>query len=121
MCLETHGYSLEKAVDFCYDKFRQNGNLLVIVNTKAEALNVYRNLKNIVYDEETAIIHLSTNMCPQHRKAKINEMKKLLNEGKPIICVTTQLIEAGVDISFKCVVRPPHGGRESDVLNLSLY
>jgi CRISPR-associated endonuclease/helicase Cas3 len=96
---------LENAAEFCYEKFSQNGNLLVIVNTKSEALRIYRSLKSIEYNEETTVIHLSTNMCPQHRRNKINEIKKLLNEKKPIICVTTQLIEAGIDISFKCVIR----------------
>ena len=44
-------------------------------------------------------------MCPQHRREAIAEMKRMLSAQEPVICVTTQLIEAGVDISFGCVVR----------------
>lgn len=44
-------------------------------------------------------------MCPQHRRDTIKEIKEKLSDRLPVICVTTQLIEAGVDISFGCVVR----------------
>ena len=51
------------------------------------------------------LFHLSTNMCPKHRKKRINTLRRSLKRNLPVICVTTQLIEAGVDISFYCVVR----------------
>lgn len=98
------GMDYDEASDFCYKKFNESGNLLVIVNTKSSALNIYERLKQKCTDD-TEIVHLSTNMCPEHRREKIAYLKKLLNENKKVICVTTSLIEAGVDISFKCVVR----------------
>ncbi len=106
--LEKYGYETEEAVDFCYEKFRENGNLLVIVNTKAQAKEMYCRLKERL-DKDDIIIHLSTNMCPFHRKEKIEELKSSLKQKMPVICVTTQLIEAGVDISFRCVVRAAAG------------
>ena len=48
-------------------------------------------------------------MCPAHRENAIREMRKYLQDGENVICVTTQLIEAGVDISFGCVVRSKAG------------
>ena len=101
---EPYGYSYEEASEFCVDKFRQNNNLLVIVNTKSSALKLFSLIKKKV-GNSAFIMHLSTNMCPQHRREKVELLRLLLKEGKPVICVTTQLIEAGVDISFKCVVR----------------
>lgn len=101
---DPYGLSYEETACFCMDKFREAGNLLIIVNTKSSALNVYNHLKEKC-SGNTEVIHLSTNMCPQHRREKIQLIRELLNENKPVICVTTQLIEAGVDISFRCVVR----------------
>ena len=103
-----YGYSYEEAAEFCAEKFEQNNNLLVIVNTKSSALKLYKLIKENVGDG-AVIMHLSTNMCPKHRREKIDQLRSLLNENKPVICVTTQLIEAGVDISFRCVVRSAAG------------
>lgn len=51
-------------------------------------------------------------MCPAHRRNAIEDIRDMLNKGQPVICITTQLIEAGVDISFKCVIRS-HAGMEN--------
>lgn len=107
-CIDPYGYTYEGAAEFCYEKFNESGNLLAIVNTKSAALKLFEILKEKCGDNFD-IIHLSTNMCPQHRREKIQYMRKLLDDNKPVICVTTQLIEAGVDISFKCVVRSSAG------------
>lgn len=101
---DAYGYSYEDAAAFCMDKFSVSQNLLVIVNTKSAALKLYGLIKEMCGDT-AEVIHLSTNMCPQHRREKIDTIRSLLTEKKPVICVTTQLIEAGVDISFRCVVR----------------
>ena len=98
-----YGFSYEEAAAFCAEKFAENGNLLLIVNTKAAAKALF--VRMCERCPEAEVIHLSTNLCPAHRREKIAEMRRLLAAGKPLICVTTQLIEAGVDISFRCVVR----------------
>jgi len=102
--IDAYGYSFDEAADFCIDKFDSSGNLLLIVNTKSSALKMY-GLIRTKCSKDTEVVHLSTNMCPQHRRERIDHIRSLLDNGKPVICVTTQLIEAGVDISFKCVVR----------------
>ena len=98
-----HGFSFEEAADFCAEKYEENGNLLLIVNTKAAAKALFLLMQERCPDAE--VIHLSTNLCPSHRREKIAEMRAALKAGQSLICVTTQLIEAGVDISFRCVVR----------------
>lgn len=100
-------YSYAEAADFCWEQFRQHGSLLVIVNTKKAAESLFRQLQEwkAGRDEPVQLVHLSTNMCPAHREAVIENMRQALQEQKPVLCVTTQLIEAGVDISFGCVVR----------------
>ncbi len=106
--LETYGYDFEEAAEFCKNKFEENNDLLLIVNTKAQALQMYKLMKEQMSDS-AFIIHLSTNMCPIHRKKRINTLRRLLRRKLPVICITTQLIEAGVDISFSCVVRAMAG------------
>jgi len=46
-------------------------------------------------------------MCPAHRRTIIDQLKDVLDPGcqESIICVSTQLIEAGVDLDFGCVIR----------------
>ena len=44
-------------------------------------------------------------MCPEHRDDTLNKIRRSLKECVPTICVSTQLVEAGVDLSFDCVVR----------------
>lgn len=102
---KTEGYSYEQAAEFCAEQFGKNGDLLFVVNTKNAASTVYAILKEKYINTEVEVLHLSTGMCPQHRRAVLDRMRKGLQTGEKIICVTTQLIEAGVDISFRCVVR----------------
>ena len=99
----SYGYSYDEAAEFCTQKFEENGNLLLIVNTKSAAQIMFEKLREHCQNAE--IIHLSTNLCPAHRSEKIEKMRYCLAEHLPVICITTQLIEAGVDISFRCVVR----------------
>lgn len=102
--LKQYGYGTDEAAELCCEKFRENGDLLLIVNTKAMARALYEKLRERL-GNEAYLIHLSTNMCPAHRKKRIGTLKRFLRRNKPVICVTTQLIEAGVDISFRCVIR----------------
>lgn len=100
------GFSIEALGDFTYQNTQEEKRVLVIVNTKKCAENTYKYLKGKCKDSEYLLFHLSTNMCPQNRQDILNEVKGKLEEtDKKIICITTQLIEAGVDISFQCVIR----------------
>lgn len=48
-------------------------------------------------------------MCAAHRNKVLQSIKKTLKEGKPVICVSTQIVEAGWDVSFRCVIRSMAG------------
>jgi len=54
---------------------------------------------------DVTVYHLSTSMCAAHRKDILQDIRDKLKSGEKIICVSTQLIEAGVDVSFQCVIR----------------
>lgn len=88
--------------EFVYDKQRKYTSMLVVLNTRTAARKVYDALKNMEIPDVPLYL-LSNNMCVAHRKSVIDDLKK--SEGKPSICVSTQLIECGVDLSFGCAVR----------------
>lgn len=95
------------AADFILRKAAENGNCLAVVNTKKSAFEIFTMLKSNINGFE--VLHLSTSMYPENRNSTINTMKEHLANKTKVICVSTQLIEAGVDISFSCVVRALSG------------
>lgn len=99
------GFNYSETAEFCAEKFTENGNLLLVVNTKSAAHEIYGLLKYRFENDNVKVAHLSTGMCAEHRREILKNIRNDLEKHEPIICVTTQLIEAGVDISFKCVVR----------------
>lgn len=76
---------------------------LVIFNTKKATLEFYNCTKNLGDWEKK--YHLSTAMCPSHRKSVIKNIRDDLEAKKKILVVSTQLIEAGVDFDFPVVFR----------------
>lgn len=104
---EAKGWSLDVLREFVLLQFQQTKRVLVIVNTKDWAQKLYVACQTIGVDQE-ALFHLSTNQCAAHRKALLDGpggIKRRLKAGKPVLCISTQLIEAGVDVSFACVIR----------------
>lgn len=76
---------------------RQAYELLVAIRRNLEE----RNIKNL----DESVFHLSSAMCPAHRLDRIDIIKDRLKTGKPCWVISTQLIEAGVDIDFPVVFR----------------
>lgn len=82
-------------------------SLLIVCNKKDEAREIYRALQTGPWPCR----HLSAAMCPAHRRAVLAQIREKLDgirekrERGKLICVSTQVIEAGVDISFGCVIR----------------
>lgn len=97
------GWHANEIFGLVEQRFHQTGSCLVIVNTKTWAKQLYESLSGIV--DESSLFHLSTNLCPTHRKVLFSTIKSRLSHGLPVLCISTQLIEAGVDIDFASVVR----------------
>lgn len=76
---------------------------LVVVNTVADARRLARNIAERV--PAGRVLHLSTRMCPAHRRAVLGTTCDRLAGGGPVVLVATQLIEAGVDVDFPVVYR----------------
>lgn len=78
---------------------RGEGSALAIVNTVAHSRELYEALG----DDEA--IHLSTRLCGAHRRATLDRVRERLRDGQPCRVVSTQLVEAGVDLDFPAVYR----------------
>lgn len=103
--ITKYGISIEELADFSSTLISDKQSLLVICNTKKSAMKLLKYL-DLLKDKDTLIYHLSAAMCQKHREDVVDEMSKELDKKtKKVICVATQVIEAGVDISFECVIR----------------
>ncbi|HLZ09172.1 MAG TPA: CRISPR-associated helicase Cas3' [Chloroflexota bacterium] len=72
---------------------------LAIVNTKKDAIALLDAL------DDSNALHLSTLLCGAHRHKVIDEVKRRLQAGEPCRLVSTQVVEAGVDLDFPIVLR----------------
>lgn len=77
--------------------------VLCIVNTRKNARELYEALIKEV--GQASVFHLSARMCPIHRGQKFATIRKMLAGGERCVVISTQLIEAGVDIDFSVVFR----------------
>ena len=131
--LMAGGYTYDELADMVFEELDEMGRLkkkgemkrnpsaLIILNTKKNAGRLYdviknrsrtqqnseasQNLENSQEPPKYQVFHLSTKMCPAHRMRILEEIKSSLKNKERVICVSTQLIEAGVNISFGCVFR----------------
>ena len=84
-------------------------SVLCVVNSRKDAGQVYRALRDLPKVKADEVIHLSRSMCSAHLRRAIETIKERMREGKPTKVISTQLIEAGVDLDFPCVWRAHSG------------
>ncbi len=102
LCKEE-GWSEDEITDFALEQFSLHGSCLMIVNTKDWAKTLYQRCDGLV--EPDALFHLSTNLCAAHRQSLFKTIRERLDNDLPVLCFSTQLIEAGVNVDFSCVIR----------------
>ncbi|MCK9444659.1 MAG: CRISPR-associated helicase Cas3' [Tissierellaceae bacterium] len=103
----------EELIDHLRCQLKHNNSALVVLNTKRAVANLYEALINNeeFKKDKVEIVYLTTNQCPMHRLNLIKDMKeKLISlrnnlDDRKIICVSTKLVEAGVDIDFDLAYR----------------
>lgn len=85
--------------------------VLCVVNTRRHARELFEKLRTAAGKSAQTpksaktVFHLSAQMCPAHRTEILDEVRHRLKSGEPVRLVSTQLIEAGVDVDFPCVYR----------------
>lgn len=82
---------------------------LAIVNLKRHAAEVYRRVRALMGGDAEGLFHLSTNLCGQHRSDQLKIIRERLDRQLLTRVVSTQLVEAGVDVDFPLVFRAMAG------------
>jgi len=92
-----------RPIDFARlgEELRSYHQVLCIVNLKRHAIELAKRLSR----SDGNTFHLSTNMCSEHRLHVLDEVKSRLDAKQPLCFITTQCVEAGVDIDFSHVYR----------------
>ncbi|HEV2132627.1 MAG TPA: CRISPR-associated helicase Cas3' [Terracidiphilus sp.] len=101
------GWQLADVAELALTEAQKYGSCLAIMNTKKDARELFQSLRERA-GANALVVHLSTGMCPAHRVEKLEKLRAQLPNAtgdQPVICVSTQLIEAGVDIDFACAIR----------------
>ena len=81
------------------EEMKKHRQALCVVNSRKDALVLF----DLLDDPNT--FHLSTLMCPVHRRETLVEIKRRLDANEPCLLVSTQVVEAGVDLDFPVVLR----------------
>lgn len=115
-----HDFEVEDLAKFVKEKW--NGkSMLIVVNTINSSIALYRSLKGLFKQHTPLLInnsppnlqacegpylaYLSTNIVPSERRGRINALNSMLKDSKSFILVSTQVVEAGVDLDFQTVIR----------------
>ncbi len=94
--------TLEGIGSFARGILEKEESLLIVCNKKNEAEELFHQME----DEEADVFLLSAAMCMAHRRDTLDRLRESLGrKDQKTVCVSTQVIEAGVDISFASVVR----------------
>ena len=85
------------------DELAEHEDVLVITHLRRDARQLTELLDARLGDATT--IHLSALMCPEHRSEVLAQIKQRKARGEAVRVVSTQLVEAGVDLDFPIVYR----------------
>ncbi|WNJ18155.1 CRISPR-associated helicase Cas3' [Pontibacter sp. G13] len=80
---------------------------LIVLNTVQRSLDIHRDIQALKdkLEIQNPVFYLSTNVVPAVRKDRISEIKQAIESGKAPILISTQVIEAGVDLDFDMGIR----------------
>ncbi|MEM0367811.1 MAG: CRISPR-associated helicase Cas3', partial [Candidatus Nitrosocaldus sp.] len=101
--------------------WNSNSSMLVIINKISTSIELYKKIKercnDLMYVDKAAsikpselvnrplLIYLSTNIIPKERLDRIRLINELIKRKNTVLVISTQLVEAGVDLDFDVVIR----------------
>jgi len=105
VCLYIDGKG-KQISDFCEELTDLSKNsYLFVFNTIGASFEFYSEIKDRIQELGFKLYYLSTNIIPKERRKRIKEIRDLLKSNQKVVVVSTQLVEAGVDIDCDCVYR----------------
>lgn len=92
--------TIEKLTNFVKTHIKGKKSALIVLNTKKSSIDFFNLIQE--QEKEQYVYYLSTTLTPYHRREVISQIqRKMRNPDKKIIVVSTQVIEAGVDLDFE--------------------
>ncbi len=95
---------IEDFIEFFESKWTSDKSCLIVVNKVNRSIEIFDLLSNYLSNSGVKLFYLSTNITPVERKQRIDQIKKLLPQ-KSCVLVSTQVVEAGVDLDFDMGIR----------------
>ncbi len=103
-CDFTEKYTFEMLSTKIIEDFFVERSILLILNKKQIVGDFYKYMKEEL--EGVKLFYLTTNLCAEHRSNRLKEIKKYLSDNfEKVLIISTNLIEAGVDLSVEHVYR----------------
>ncbi len=97
--------NLEELKNLVLNSLDGKNSIMVVLNTVNSSIEFYNMLKHDAQSLGFKTFYLSTNVIPKHRLKRLEEIKKSLEGGEKVLLVSTQVVEAGVDVDFEMVFR----------------
>lgn len=89
----------DEFLDIFSEKWSSDKSCLIVVNKVSRSVELFNLLENAEFESKPKLFYLSTNITPTERKARIDSIGAEL-EKQTCIVVSTQVVEAGVDLDF---------------------
>ena len=105
-----NGYTYDAMLRFINNLIskKEYCSLLVILNSKYAVEQIFEKMK-VQVESDWEVVYLTTNLCAEHRKDILENIKVKLENKEKVLIISTSLIEAGVDLSTECVIRSMAG------------
>ena len=100
---DTNRRSIDEFTEWFKGNYDSKKSYLIVANTIRSSKEIYEKIKD--YNLSNYLFYLSTSIIPKQRASRIKVVKNLLDSRNKPILVSTQVVEAGVDLDFDAVIR----------------
>ncbi|WML28948.1 CRISPR-associated helicase Cas3' [Neobacillus sp. OS1-32] len=97
-------FEAEEWLQLFKEKFEDGKSYLAIFNTINTSVKIFKDLRSWLKTKNYKVYYLSTNVIPMERKNRIETIRRVKSDEK-LVVVSTQVVEAGVDLDFDIVYR----------------